>query len=229
MNLEKKRPLKDFGLIQSCKNYLKIEADKKLKQQKKLVFNKYFVGKEEYCTVGRNVEDGYVCFCENDSSNYIYYFHLILDSFFGRLMLDPDAADHGFKGQVTLKKLRDFPVIIPSNKVLQAAILLDFSIKTVVDLARKDNDKLFLESTKNLMEELRDDFVMELYVNNFFVNHHISIVDSFVDVIKTCEGESLSEIVLHVMRTITDPEGKLLSNMRRFRVLINDFSHQSSI
>lgn len=37
MNLGNKQPLKDFGQIQSCQNYLKIEDEKNLKQQKKLV------------------------------------------------------------------------------------------------------------------------------------------------------------------------------------------------
>ena len=64
MNLGNKQPLKDFGQIQSCQNYLKIEDEKNLKQQKKLVFNKHFVASEEYCTVTRNVNDGYVCFYE---------------------------------------------------------------------------------------------------------------------------------------------------------------------
>ena len=169
MNLGNKQPLKDFGQIQSCQNYLKIEDEKNLKQQKKLVFNKHFVASEEYCTVTRNVNDGYVCFYENGGGNYIYYFHLLLDSLIGRIMLDPNATTNGFKGQVTLKRLRDFPVIIPSNEVLNAGISLDLSIKTIIDIARKDNDEQFIESAKNLMEELRDDFVMELYIKDFFI------------------------------------------------------------
>ena len=36
MNLGNKQPLKDFGQIQSCQNYLKIEDEKNLKQQKNL-------------------------------------------------------------------------------------------------------------------------------------------------------------------------------------------------
>ena len=38
MNLGNKQPLKDFGQIQSCQNYLKIEDEKNLKQQKKNLF-----------------------------------------------------------------------------------------------------------------------------------------------------------------------------------------------
>jgi hypothetical protein len=36
MNLGNKQPLKDYGQIQSCQNYLKIEDEKNLKQQKNL-------------------------------------------------------------------------------------------------------------------------------------------------------------------------------------------------
>lgn len=207
MNLGNKQPLKDFGQIQSCQNYLKIEDEKNLKQQKKLVFNKHFVASEEYCTVTRNVNDGYVCFYENGGGNYIYYFHLLLDSLIGRIMLDPNATTNGFKGQVTLKRLRDFPVIIPSNEVLNAGISLDLSIKTIIDIARKDNDEQFIESAKNLMEELRDDFVMELYIKDFFISHDITIVEPLVDIVKSCEGMHFHDIVLHIMRAITDPEG----------------------
>lgn len=224
MNLGNKQPLKDFGQIQSCQNYLKIEDEKNLKQQKKLVFNKHFVASEEYCTVTRNVNDGYVCFYENGGGNYIYYFHLLLDSLIGRIMLDPNATTNGFKGQVTLKRLRDFPVIIPSNEVLNAGISLDLSIKTIIDIARKDNDEQFTESAKNLMEELRDDFVMELYIKDFFISHDITIVEPLVDIVKSCEGMHFHDIVLHIMRAITDPEGSLLSNMRRFRVLMSNFN-----
>lgn len=229
MNLGNKQPLKDFGQIQSCQNYLKIEDEKNLKQQKKLVFNKHFVASEEYCTVTRNVNDGYVCFYENGGGNYIYYFHLLLDSLIGRIMLDPNATTNGFKGQVTLKRLRDFPVIIPSNEVLNAGISLDLSIKTIIDIARKDNDEQFIESAKNLMEELRDDFVMELYIKDFFISHDITIVEPLVDIVKSCEGMHFHDIVLHIMRAITDPEGSLLSNMRRFRVLMSNFNPKSSL
>jgi hypothetical protein len=229
MNLGNKQPLKDFGQIQSCQNYLKIEDEKNLKQQKKLVFNKHFVASEEYCTVTRNVNDGYVCFYENGGGNYIYYFHLLLDSLIGRIMLDPNATTNGFKGQVTLKRLRDFPVIIPSNEVLNAGISLDLSIKTIIDIARKDNDEQFIESAKNLMEELRDDFVMELYIKDFFISHDITIVEPLVDIVKSCEGMHFHDIVIHIMRAITDPEGSLLSNMRRFRVLMSNFNPKSSL
>lgn len=229
MNLGNKQPLKDFGQIQSCQNYLKIEDEKYLKQQKKLVFNKHFVASEEYCTVTRNVNDGYVCFYENGGGNYIYYFHLLLDSLIGRIMLDPNATTNGFKGQVTLKRLRDFPVIIPSNEVLNAGISLDLSIKTIIDIARKDNDEQFIESAKNLMEELRDDFVMELYIKDFFISHDITIVEPLVDIVKSCEGMHFHDIVLHIMRAITDSEGSLLSNMRRFRVLMSNFNPKSSL
>lgn len=229
MNLGNKQPLKDFGQIQSCQNYLKIEDEKNLKQQKKLVFNKHFVASEEYCTVTRNVNDGYVCFYENGGGNYIYYFHLLLDSLIGRIMLDPNATTNGFKGQVTLKRLRDFPVIIPSNEVLNAGISLDLSIKTIIDIARKDNDEQFIESAKNLMEELRDDFVMELYIKDFFISHDITIVEPLVDIVKSCEGMHFHDIVLHIMRAITDSEGSLLSNMRRFRVLMSNFNPKSSL
>lgn len=229
MNLGNKQPLKDFGQIQSCQNYLKIEDEKNLKQQKKLVFNKHFVAGEEYCTVTRNVNDGYVCYYENGGGNYIYYFHLLLDSLIGRIMLDPNATTNGFKGQVTLKRLRDFPVIIPSNEVLNAGISLDLSIKTIIDIARKDNDEQFIESAKNLMEELRDDFVMELYIKDFFISHDITIVEPLVDIVKSCEGMHFHDIVLHIMRAITDPEGSLLSNMRRFRVLMSNFNPKSSL
>ena len=229
MNLGNKQPLKDYGQIQSCQNYLKIEDEKNLKQQKKLVFNKHFVASEEYCTVTRNVNDGYVCFYENGGGNYIYYFHLLLDSLIGRIMLDPNATTNGFKGQVTLKRLRDFPVIIPSNEVLNAGISLDLSIKTIIDIARKDNDEQFIESAKNLMEELRDDFVMELYIKDFFISHDITIVEPLVDIVKSCEGMHFHDIVIHIMRAITDPEGSLLSNMRRFRVLMSNFNPKSSL
>lgn len=229
MNLGNKQPLKDFGQIQSCQNYLKIEDEKNLKQQKKLVFNKHFVASEEYCTVTRNVNDGYVCFYENGGGNYIYYFHLLLDSLIGRIMLDPNATTNGFKGQVTLKRLRDFPVIIPSNEVLNAGISLALSIKTIIDIARKDNDEQFIESAKNLMEELRDDFVMELYIKDFFISHDITIVEPLVDIVKSCEGMHFHDIVLHIMRAITNPEGSLLSNMRRFRVLMSNFNPKSSL
>lgn len=229
MNLGNKQPLKDFGQIQSCQNYLKIEDEKNLKQQKKLVFNKHFVASEEYCTVTRNVNDGYVCFYENGGGNYIYYFHLLLDSLIGRIMLDPNATTNGFKGQVTLKRLRDFPVIIPSNEVLNAGISLDLSIKTIIDIARKDNDEQFIESAKNLMEELRDDFVMELYIKDFFISHDITIIEPLVDIVKSCEGMHFHDIVIHIMRAITNPEGSLLSNMRRFRVLMSNFNPKSSL
>ncbi len=229
MNLGNKQPLKDFGQIQSCQNYLKIEDEKNLKQQKKLVFNKHFDASEEYCTVTRNVNDGYVCFYENGGGNYIYYFHLLLDSLIGRIMLDPNATTNGFKGQVTLKRLRDFPVIIPSNEVLNAGISLDLSIKTIIDIARKDNDEQFIESAKNLMEELRDDFVMELYIKDFFISHDITIVEPLVGIVKSCEGMPFHDIVRYIMRAITDPEGSLLSNMRRFRVLMSNFNPKSSL
>lgn len=144
-------------------------------------------------------------------------------------MLDPNATTNGFRGQVTLKRLRDFPVIIPSNEVLNAGISLDLSIKTIIDIARKDNDEQFIESAKNLMEELRDDFVMELYIKDFFISHDITIVEPLVDIVKSCEGMHFHDIVIHIMRAITDPEGSLLSNMRRFRVLMSNFNPKSSL
>lgn len=225
MNSEKQQPLKDFGQIQSCQNYLKIEAEKNLKQQKKLIINKRFVEREAYCKVEREVDRGDFCFYENCASEHIYYFHLLLDSLIGRIMLDPTATTNSFKGQVTLKRLRDFPVIIPSEDVLRAGVCLDLSIRSIIILARKENDKLFLESAKNLMEELRDDFVMELYAKDLFLNHNINIVESLVAVVKSREDVPLMEMAPYIMQAITAPEGTLLSNMRRFRVLLSNHNH----
>ena len=231
MNLDKKQPLKDFGQIQLCQNYLKVEAEKNLKQQKKLVFNKHFVEREEYCIVNRNVDNGYICFYEKKSSEFIYYLHLLLDSFIGRMMLYPEFASNVnvFKGQVTLKRLRDFPVITPSPKVINAGICLDLSIKTIINLGGKENDRLFLESAKYLMEELRDDFVMELYANDLFVGHNITIVEPLVEVVDNCRGMSLNEVAVHIMQSITAPDGTLLSNIRRFRVLLSSLNPKDSL
>lgn len=229
MNLDKKQYLKYFGQIQTCNNYLKIESKKNLKKRNKLVFNKYFIEDEEYCVVEQEVKDGYLCFYEDENSDYIHYFHLVLDSMIGRFMLDSNSPLNGFKGQVTLKRLREFPIIIPPKEVLQAGKSLDLAINTIMNLADKKDDKLFLEATKSLMTELRDDFVMEIYTKDLFVSNNISIVDSLLEILKDCNEESLAALALHIMSAITDLEGNLLSNMRRFRVLLSKFNNKSSL
>lgn len=228
MNSVIKQPLKDFGQIQFCQNYLKIEAEKNLKHKKKIVINKRFVEREEYCTINRDVDGGYVCFYENNDSERIYYYHFLLESLVGRIMLDPNATTNALKGQVTIKRLREFPVLIPSKDVLYAAVYLDFSIKTIINLAQKENDKLFFESAKNLMKELRDDFVMELYANDLFLSHHISIVEPLVAAVKDCKLVPRQKMVYHILQAITAPESTVLSNMRRFRVLLSNFNHNNS-
>lgn len=124
-----------------------------------------------------------------------------------------------------IKALKEFPVIDVSSDIIWAGAALDLTIHTIMRIMQEKEDALFLESARNLMEELRDIFVMELYAKPLFEVNNIEIVNSLVKLRYDCSNENLNEVVPHLLKGITDPNSELLSNIRRFRVLIGNMSN----
>lgn len=220
--INNRRPLKEFGSVLTYQKYmLAVENNNELKRRRKIVFNKKYVEEDEYCFVQRDVGCSNLCYINDKDDDSIYFIHLLLDSTIGRLMLNPPAESNVIKGQVTLKSLKDFPIAVVSHEIMRAATSLDLTIRTIMQLLNEKEDAQFLESARNLMHELRDDFVLELYAKPLFESYNIEIVSSLVDIRNNCPADSLDSIVPHFLKGITDPNSSLLSNMRRVRVLIN--------
>lgn len=220
--INNRRPLKEFGSVFTYQKYmLAVEGNNDLKRRRKIVFNKKYSEQDEYCFVQRDVEESNLCYVNDRDDDSIYYIHLLLDSTIGRLMLNPPAVSNVIKGQVTLKSLKDFPVEVVSQEIMRAAASLDLTIRTIIQLLSEKEDAQFLESARNLMHELRDDFVLELYAKPLFESNNIEIVSSLVEIRNNCPADTLESIVPHFLKGITDPNSALLSNMRRVRVLIS--------
>ena len=215
-----RQPLKELGQIMTIQNYKKTESED-IAHVKKLVFEKKITSTNNYCVVSRDIESGHICYIGSKDSDFIYYLHLIFDSVLGRMMLCNVSDGHQLQGQSTIKALKDFPVAIVSDEILETAIILDLSIKTVIDILKDQQDIQFLESAHSLMSELRDDFVLELYARDLFIANEIKIVDSLIEIIESSNDKELVTIVPLILKSITDPNGTLLTNMRRFRILMD--------
>lgn len=223
----KRKPLRELGNILPCQKYLQlVEKAPELKSKKKIFFQKKFSERDEYCFVDRSVvKDCSICFISDKDNEWLYFLHLLLESILGRLMLVDKVQNGDVKGSVTQKALKEFPVIDVSSDIIWAGAALDLTMHTIMRIMQEKEDALFLESARNLMEELRDIFVMELYAKPLFEVNNIEIVNSLVKLRYDCSNENLNEVVPHLLKGITDPNSELLSNIRRFRVLIGNMSN----
>ena len=218
-----RRKLETLGSILSYQNYGKIE-NLDLKKHKKIVFERRFLQNSEYCFVSRDIKEGQLCFIGNKDDESLYFYHLIFDSIIGRFSLDYSVYDNNVKGQVTLKQLKKFLIVEVPEDIMKAGALLDLVIMAVLQIMRRDNDKQFIESVRNVMQELRDDFVLELYSKHVFESHNIDIVNTVVDLFKKNTFTNLNDAVMLIIKAITDSSSPLLSNMRRYRVLISGYN-----
>jgi hypothetical protein len=215
--------LENLGSILSYQNYSKIE-DLDLKKHKKIVFERRFSENHEYCFVSRDIKEGQLCFIGHKDDENIYFYHLIFDSIMGRLELDYSAFSNDMRGQVTLKQLKKFLIVEVPEDIMKAGALLDIVIMYVLQIMRHDDDKQFLESVRNVMQELRDYFVLELYSKQVFERHNIEIVNTVVNLFKENNFTKINDAVILIIKAVTDSSSPLLSNMRRYRVLISGYN-----
>lgn len=229
MDTINRKPLKEFGRVFTYQKYLQEEKDNSdVKRKRKIVFNKKYSDSDDYCIVKRDVEENKMCFLSNDDNDFVYYLHLLLDSLIGRLLLGTNTKKNTIKGPVTIKALKDFPVAVTSEKVMRAAASLDLTIRTIIEIMSEKEDAQFLESARNLMQELRDDFVLELYAKPLFETNNIEIVDLLVKVRESNPEETLGSFAPIILKEVTSPDSALLSNIRRVRVLITDIHNTLS-
>ena len=148
---------------------------------------------------------------------------MVLDSAIGRLLVCGNAASNWIiNGFTSIKSLKDFPVVVVPNDIQKAASRLDQTIRAILDIFREKEDVQFIESARNFMFELRDDFVFELYAKELFETNGIDIVNSLVRIIEDSEDRELLALAPKILESVTNPDSALLSNMRRFRVLIGN-------
>lgn len=218
-----RKPLKSFGQILSLQNYEKVAEGNEWTTKRKLVFAKKITESNDYCRVARDVKDAHICYIDNLNNDFIYYLHLVLDSAIGRLLVCGNAASNWIiNGFTSIKSLKDFPVVVVPNDIQKAASRLDQTIRAILDIFREKEDVQFIESARNFMFELRDDFVFELYAKELFETNGIDIVNSLVRIIEDSEDRELLALAPKILESVTNPDSALLSNMRRFRVLIGN-------
>ena len=218
-----RKPLKAFGQILSVQNYEKVAEGKEWTTKRKLVFAKKITESNDYCKVARDIQDAHICYIDNLNNDFIYYLHLLLDSAIGRLMVCDNAASNGIiNGFTSIKALKDFPVAVVPSDIQDAASRLDQTIRTFLEIFKEKEDVQFIESVRNLLFELRDYFVFELYAKEIFETNGINIVNSFVSIIEDSENTELLALAPKILKSVTDPDSALLSNMRRFRILIGN-------
>lgn len=218
-----RKPLKVFGQVLSLKNYEKMAEGNEWTPKRKLVFSKKITESNEYCRVTRDVENVHICYVGNQDNDFIYYLHLLLDSAIGRLMLCDNSASNGIiSGLTSIKSLKEFPVAVVPSDIQNAASKLDQTIHAILEIFKEDEDAQFIESARNFMFELRDDFVFELYAKELFEANGIDIVNSFVSIIEDSEETELLALAPKILNSVTSPDSALLSNMRRFRVLMGN-------
>ena len=218
-----RKPLKSFGQILSLQNYEKVAEGNEWTTKRKLVFAKKITESNDYCRVARDVKDAHICYIDNLNNDFIYYLHLVLDSAMGRLLVCSNAASNGIiNGFTSIKSLKDFPVVVVPNDIQKAASRLDQTIRAILEIFREKEDVQFIESARNFMFELRDDFVFELYAKELFETNGIDIVNSLVRIIEDSEDRELLALAPKMLESVTNPDSALLSNMRRFRVLIGN-------
>ena len=218
-----RKPLKSFGQILSLQNYEKVAEGNEWTTKRKLVFAKKITESNDYCRVARDVKDAHICYIDNLNNDFIYYLHLVLDSAIGRLLVCGNAASNWIiNGFTSIKSLKDFPVVVVPNDIQKAASRLDQTIRAILEIFREKEDVQFIESARNFMFELRDDFVFELYAKELFETNGIDIVNSLVRIIEDSEDRELLALAPKILESVTNPDSALLSNMRRFRVLIGN-------
>lgn len=216
-----KKPLRTFGQIISLEAYAKLAESNEWMPKRKLVFSKKITESNEYCRVARDVKEAHICYIDNLNNDFIYYLHLLLDSVIGRLMVCDNTTSNGIiHGFTSIKSLKDFPVVVVPCDIQNAAARLDQTIRVILEISKKKEDVQFIESARNFMYELRDDFVFELYAKDLFEANGIDIVNSFVRIIEDSEDTELFALAPKILNAVTSPDSALLSNMRRFRVLI---------
>lgn len=221
-----RKPLKTFGQILSLQNYEKVAESNEWVPKRKLVFKKKITESNDYCTVARDVKDAHICYIDNLNNDFIYYLHLILDSVIGRLFICDNAASSGrINGLTSIKSLKEFPVAVVPSDIQNAASKLDQTIRVILEIFKEEKDIQFIESARSFMFELRDDFVLEIYANELFEANGIDIVNSFVSIIEDSEDTDLMALAPKILDSVTNPDSALLSNMRRFRVLIGNIVH----
>jgi len=216
-----RKPLKDFGDIMTYPKYLlAVDRNEELKDRLKIVFNKKFSSQDDYCIVKIDLDENNLCFIDHNVDDNIYFLHLLLDSIIGRALLTNNVEYHEIKGLVSVKSLEKFPVVIVQDKIISTGISLDRANSAIVQLMSKDDDIQFLESAKNLIQEIRDVFVFELYAKTLFEVNNIEIVNLLVELMDECPDEAPETLIL---KEITNPNSAILRNIRRFRVLISSF------
>lgn len=221
-----RKPLKDFGQILSFQNYEKVAESNKWESKSKLVFSKKITESNDYCIVAQNVTDAHICYIDSLDNDFIYYLHLLLDSVFGRLIVCDNTVSNGkINGLTSIKTLKEFPVAVVPSDIQNAASKLDQTIRYILEIFKEEEDIQFIESARSFMFELRDDFVLEIYANELFEANGIDIVNSFVSIIKDSEDTDLKALAPKILDSVTNPDSALLSNMRRFRVLIGNIVH----
>ena len=122
----------------------------------------------------------------------------------------------------SIKSLKEFPVAVAPSDIQNAASKLDQTIRVILEIFKEEKDIQFIESARNFMFELRDDFVFELYAKELFETNGIDIVNSLVRIIEDSEDRELLALAPKILESVTNPDSALLSNMRRFRVLIGN-------
>lgn len=215
----KSKQLKELGQILSSSKYNEQNTDRKIRL---ITFKKHFSDQDDYCQVTKDVKDSYIVFIPTtDDKHTIYFLHLLFDSSIGRVFLST-LATNKIGGNVTLKLLREFPVLDVSDDIIKAGAILDLSIKTIVQIMQEKEDLELLESVRSLMQEIRDAFILELYSKPFFENNNINIVKPLVEIIDGIDSTKLNLVVPKLLKAIINPNGELLGNIRRLRVLIGN-------
>ena len=216
-----KKQFKECGQLFSHSKYIEVEEQLKLRKRRKLIFKKYFSEDDNYCLVTRDVKGGHIVFVPSEDDNSIYFYHLLFDSLIFRILLGHYDNEKKI-GNVTIRTLRDLPILNVSNDIIQAGAILDLSIKTIMDIMRDEDDIVLLESVRSLFQELRDAFVLELYVKPFFEINNINIVNPFVEVVEGLKGQTLATVVPELLKVVIDSNGVLISNLKRLRVLMGN-------
>lgn len=216
--MSKSKCLKELGQVISSPRYIEMMPDRKIKC---LIFKKNFSDQDDYCQVAKDVKDSYAVFVPtNEDKNKIYFLHLLFDSSIARLFLS--LGNNKIGGSITLKSLRQFPVVNISDEIIKAGAILDLSIKTLVDIMKEKEEPELLESVRGLLQEIRDAFILELYAKPFFENHNINIVNPLVEIIGHLDDQRLNVLVPELLKAIINPNGVLLGNVRRLRVLMGN-------
>ena len=201
-----------------------------LRRRKKLEVDKKYVHDRSFCRVSKSIKDDSFCVINNKdvvNDAFLYYLNLVIDSFLGRVFLGGTPGVYHTEGPVYLKSLREIPISLPGDDIIKAGADLKKNVIIILSVIEEDKSRFnehYVEAIKSVLNEICDDFVMELYSKPFFESSDVHIIESWQDILNNCSFSKNSNGAVELLNALTASDSALMTNVRRFRALLSNLS-----